>query len=120
LCPSNSCSFVASRTGTRGRFFHVGAREESTCSAYVSLRLLLQVPAGVDYDLHVSGACQCVNAAGGASCSSLRGTGLNDEIIAYCNDSVGDDDTFTANVEVRYFSGASCTPWTLSVYAGGC
>jgi hypothetical protein len=116
LCSGDGCSFVVSRSGTRGRFFQVEAREESNCAAYVGLRFELQVPAGVDYDLFVSGSCLCDR----AGCRSEAGTGQTEQLVAWCNDDGGSDDTFTANVEVRYFSGASCVPWTLNVYAGGC
>jgi hypothetical protein len=81
----------------------------------VGLRLVLQVPAGVDYDLYVNGSCSC----GPSGCRSINGTGVTDEVVAYCNDGTGDD-SFTANVEVRYYNGASCSLWTLSVFAGGC
>ncbi len=116
-CGSQPCRFLASRTGQQGRFFQVGGHEASTCSAYTALRFELVVPSGANYDLIVTGGCQCVNGAGAASCTS-SGTG-NERVDVFCNET-GADDSFTAVAEVRYVSGGACGSWSLAVSGGGC
>jgi hypothetical protein len=117
LCPGQGCDFLLARTGTRGRFFQITAREGSTCCAYVSLRFELVVPPGVDYDLYVTGAPLCDS----VGCSSRGGTGADESLVVWSNDDcAAADDTFTAVVEVRYLSGASCAPWVLNVYRREC
>lgn len=116
VCGCSGCVNEPSltRTGTRGRFFTITANEASSCSAYVSVRFELTVPAGVDYDLYVTGS-------GCFADPGFSGTGPGNHIITvWCNDSGGSDDSFTANAEVRWISGASCSPWTLKVYRRQC
>jgi hypothetical protein len=115
FCPSNSCSLRTSRTGTQGRYFYVTAHEGSDCPADLRATVQLQVPAGVDYDLYVSGGDNC---SGG--CSSINGTGQTDTVTVSANDGVASDDTFTLYIEVRFFGGTACAPWTLNVFMGGC
>jgi hypothetical protein len=115
LCPSQGCDFQLQVQGTRGRFFNIRAVEGSDCPSYLSLKLELLVPAGIDYDLYATGGENC-----GSGCSSLAGTGQTDTLVVYRNDNYGSDDSFNVNVEVRFFSGASCTPWTLRVYRRRC
>jgi hypothetical protein len=115
FCSGNSCSLRTTRTGTQGRYFYATAHEGSTCPTYLGVTVQLMVPAGVDYDLYVSGGDNC---SGG--CSSANGTGQTDTVTVSRNDNVGGDDTFNLFIEVRFFGGASCAPWTLNVYMGGC
>ncbi len=108
---------VVTRTGTRGRFLTIDAYEDSTCAAYVSLAFELSVPAGVDYDLYVSGDYCFVDPS---TSSSVKGPGQMEEITVWCDDTFALDDSFYVDVEVRYFSGASCEPWELRVYRRAC
>ncbi len=108
---------VVTRTGTRGRYFNIEADEASSCCAYTAMRFELQVPAGADYDLYVSGN-GCFADPGW---QSLNGTGQTESIVIWCDDDCGGaDNSFNVNVEVRHYSGASCQPWTLNVYRGNC
>ncbi|MBL8742311.1 MAG: hypothetical protein JNK04_14480, partial [Myxococcales bacterium] len=51
----------------------------------------------------------------------LNGTGANEVITVWCDDDCGGaDNSFGVDVEVRYYSGASCSPWTLNVYNRSC
>jgi hypothetical protein len=116
LCTTtHGCDYELTRTGTRGRHFTIIAREgATTCSAYISLRFDLLVPAGVDYDLFATGS--------GFSCypsCSGTGSGATESIVVYANDT-SSDNGFTAGIEVRYWGGASCQPWTLNVYRRAC
>lgn len=108
---------VITEQGTTGRFFTIEAYEDSSCCAYVGMRFELIVPAGVDYDLILSGtACQADPAF-----TSVNATGVNEVISVWCEDDCGGaSNTFDVNVEVRYFSGSSCEPWTLNVLRGAC
>jgi hypothetical protein len=113
-CTCLGCPFLLSRSGTRGRYFQITAREASACSAYVALRFELIVPPGADYDLYVSGGCRCAP----TGCSSTASG--NDSVVVYCDDTGAGNDGFTAQVEVRYYSGRACEPWTLNVYRREC
>jgi hypothetical protein len=108
---------IVTRTGTQGRFFTIDAVEGSGCCAYVSMRFELLVPPGADYDLFVSGS-GCFADPGW---QSINGTGQTESIVVWCNDDcAGANNSFTTNVEVRHYSGASCSPWTLNVYRRQC
>jgi hypothetical protein len=115
ICGGNGCDFLSSFTGTRGRYFTINAHEGSSCCAYVSVKFELVVPVGIDYDLYVTG-----NGCSASPGFSSTGAG-NNTIVVWCNDDCGGgDNSFTANVEVRYDGGHSCQPWTLNVYRRGC
>jgi hypothetical protein len=120
LCPSQNAQLQATRTGTRGRFFQARAKEDSDCISYVAMSFELDNPSGVDFDLHVTGPCTCAvwdGAQWWSSCSTWRGSGAREYLVAWCDDDWGGDDSFTANIEVRYWGGVSCDPWTLRVYS---
>ena len=53
--------------------------------------------------------------------SSSPGTGADEAFtIEDSSDSLGSDDGFSYWIEVRYVSGHSCTPWTLTVQGTNC
>jgi len=67
------------------------------------------------YDLFITGSACSADPA-----FTSTGTG-NKTIVVWCDDSCnGDNDDLTANVEVRWVSGSSCTPWTQNVYGKQC
>jgi hypothetical protein len=75
------------------------------------------VPAGIDYDLYITGTGFSCSPA---SCSSLLGTGQPEILRASKDDVAGPDDDFTVGIEVRFFGGSSCQEWTLNVYRRQC
>lgn len=86
-------------------------REDSSCNADVEHRIRLTVPPGINYNLYVYRASNC----GSPHLSSTGGTGA-DESIIYREDDGGifsGTDSVNYWVEVRYISGASCTPYIL-------
>jgi hypothetical protein len=116
-CGGQGCNQVLTRTGTQGRYFNMRALEDSACSSWLDLRFVLSVPSGVDYDLYVSGGCHCLP----ADCRSIALSGQTDTVDVWCDDDgAGGDDSFTANVEVRYLSGNACAAWTLTAYRQQC
>ena len=110
FCPSRSLRVVATRTGTRTTWFRGRLNECSSCPASLNGRLTLRGPPGVDYDLFVYSAC------GRLIGSSQRLAGVDDTYTLTGGGSFGSDssDFF---VEVRWFSGASCMPFTLTFEA---
>jgi hypothetical protein len=52
--------------------------------------------------------------------SSTAGTGVNEEIIITMPDNGLVDDSFYYRVEVRYYSGHSCSSWSLSFAGKNC
>jgi hypothetical protein len=108
---------IATVSGTAGRYVVVDALESSSCCAYVGMAFDLIVPPGIDYDLYITGS----GCSADPGWSSIGGLGVDESITVWCDDDCGGiDNSFTANVEIRYFSGASCTPWELYVYRRAC
>jgi len=110
LCPGTSLRTVSTRTGTRSQWFRVRINECSSCPAALNARIRLQVPPGVDYDLFTYSAC------GTLVGSSQALAGITDQITVTGGGSFGSDSADVI-IEVRWFSGASCMPWTLTVEA---
>ncbi|MEZ4392317.1 MAG: hypothetical protein R3A48_14605 [Polyangiales bacterium] len=109
LCPSNSSRVVATRTGRASAWFRGRTNECSNCPARLDVTFTLTVPAGVDYDLYVYESC------GGAPIGrSLLLQGQTDRVNINRSGDFGSD-SFNWWVEVRYVSGGSCAPWTLTV-----
>ncbi len=113
LCPSTGWTTVATQTGTHAAWFHARSNECSNCPASLSVRLTLSVPAGVDYDLFVYRPCGTV--VGSSSATS----GMTDTVTITQPDNYTGDDSFDYVVEVRWYSGSSCSPWTLTVETHG-
>ena len=110
LCPSLSLRTVATRTGNRSRWYRVRLNECSNCIARLDGRVTLRVPAGVDYDLFVYSAC------GRLVGSSQALAGVTDQYTLSGGGSLGSD-SGDFYIEVRWLSGASCLPYTLTVEA---
>lgn len=110
LCPGRSLRTVATRTGNRSHWYRGRLNECSSCPASLSARLALRVPAGVDYDLFVYSAC------GRLIGSSQALAGVTDQFTLSGGGDFGSD-SFDFYVEVRWFSGASCLPFTLTFEA---
>lgn len=120
-----SCGFVcggntgwdnfATYTGRSSRWFKARVREDSNCSADIEHRVRLEVPPGVDYDLYVYRGAGCTLVG-----SSVGLTGADEEVIVREAESTASSDSFDYFVEVRYFSGASCSSWTLRLDGHDC
>lgn len=108
-CPETDWAFFGSSVGRATQWFLSRATECSSCDANVSQRIRLSVPAGTDYDLRVYSSC------GALWASSTNGSGQAEEVIVSVPDDPAEDDSFNFWVEVRFFSGASCANWTLSI-----
>lgn len=111
LCPSTRYQTVATRRGRSSMWFRARAVECSLCSASIVARVNLTVPAGIDYDLFIHRPC------GRVVQSSIRGTGQPDSVVVTESDTPLTNESFDYYIEVRYISGASCEPWTLTVEA---
>jgi hypothetical protein len=104
---------VVTRTGRSSVWFRARAVECSLCSANIVARINLAVPAGIDYDLFIHRPC------GGMVQSSIRGAGLADSVEVSGADRLATNESYDYFIEVRYLSGASCEPWTLTIEARG-
>jgi hypothetical protein len=134
--------YGSAQTGLGETCFTVTVTENDSCCNTTAAQFILGVPAGVDYDLYVSGlpsdaVCQYWNGSSWVTgCAGTRSAGLLEAVRVYrtegctcavccglfdCNCGDGSDQTFTANIEIRYYSGLTCTPWSFYVYSGnGC
>lgn len=115
ICGSNTAwDNFANATGRTSAWYQARVREDSSCSTSIEHRIRLTVPAGVDYDLYVYRPC------GTLVTFSDAGTGIPEQVTISSTDDGGTDDSFTYFIEVRYFSGASCSQWTLSLDGHDC
>jgi hypothetical protein len=133
-CTLQACVLQSTQTGTKGRYFTLVADDQiATCDGYDSVKFVLNVPSGINYDISVSspnqvpgsGGCFCeVNGSPtpiiGNTCTASNGAGVNDQIVLWCDAPFSGTPDFTVNVEVKYISGSSCSPWTLQTYSKGC
>jgi hypothetical protein len=108
LCPGSNWQELTRRSGTSSKWFRARSNECSDCCADVYARITLVVPSNVDYDLFVYSAC------GSLIASSEGGTGATEQLtIVATDDCTGGETGFNYWVEVRYYSGASCSAWTV-------
>lgn len=100
-------------TGNRSTFFRGRIADcDAMCGGNLNAQLTLAVPAGVDYDLFVSRPCGTA-----AGSSATVGAGTTERITLAQTDVGGTNNSFDYVVEVRWRSGASCSPWTLTLEA---
>jgi hypothetical protein len=107
---STTWNLVSSQTGRSSRWFRARALENAGCTAPIQQRVRLGVPAGVDYDLYVYTPCGTL----AGSSNSPAGTS---ESITLCVADTFSDNSFDYWIEVRWFSGGSCSNWTLEIDA---
>jgi hypothetical protein len=128
---ANGCFLSATRSATGSASYTVTFREDSGINCAPTSGLVqLTVPGGIDYDLNVSvpGGVTCQHWNGSAyvaGCNGTNGTGAT-EIVRLVNSESctlgfgdGVDQTFSATIQVQFFSGSSCSAWQLQVSAGG-
>ena len=114
ICGSNTTwDLFHTSTARDSRWFRARVREDSTCSATIEHQVRLSVPAGTDYDLFVYRPCGTL-----VGSSTLAGNAM--EIVTVSQSDGANDDSFDYWVEVRWFSGASCSNWTLQFYGHDC
>lgn len=104
-------SHAASTTGTGNGWFRIRLIENSSTSRYVSARVSLVVPAGINYDLSV----YCVACNGDLAGESRAGDGQLEEVLVRWEDRPGPDDSAYLLIRVEYRSGSSPESWTLRV-----
>lgn len=109
--PGDAESPVIARTGVGEAFFMVRIVESS--SAYpraLNARVTLQVPPRQDYDLVV----RCASCTGTVIRTSRQGPGSTEQVAVSRADTFADN-SFTVLIEIRFQSGTSCSPWTLTI-----
>ena len=106
-------SGVLATSGIGEKWIRVRLTEDNQVGfdpVYLSATIALTSPVGTDYDLYV----YCLT-CGGALAGSSTNTGQQDVVNVRRNDVLGDDDSYDAFIEVRYFSGNSGGMWSLSI-----
>jgi hypothetical protein len=112
ICGAASLQLFALEVGRTSKFFRGKVEECSDCLATIEHVLQLEVPSGIDYDLYVYLDSSCTTPVA----SSTNGTGTQEQVILSAPDLLEGDDAFDYWVEVRYYSGAVCTNWTLEFF----
>ena len=109
--PGDAESQAITRSGVGEAFFMVRVVESS--SAYpraLNARVTLQVPSGQDYDLVV----RCASCTSTVMRTSRQGAGATEQVALTRADTFADN-SFTVLIEIRFQSGTSCSPWTLTI-----
>jgi hypothetical protein len=101
---------IISRTGVGEVFFMVRIQETSSSSRPLNARVQLQVPPGQDYDLVV----RCASCTSTVKWTSKQGAGGTEQVAVTRADTFADN-SFDVVIEIRYQSGTSCSPWTLTI-----
>jgi len=115
ICPNNIFNVYtfATRTGRGEAFYSAEAQEKSSCLGDTEHIIELAVPDGVDYDLYVYRNCQLVEVSNNA-------TGVDERVFLSEPENALGSESFYYQVEVRWFSGRSCSNWTLSFTGHPC
>ncbi len=116
LCGSNSgWDRFKTYRGNGSAWFRARVKEDSNCDARIEHRVILQVPAGTNYDLFLYRSC-----GGAPVASSTRGEGQPEQAVVSTSDSWGSTDDFDYWVEVRLVSGSPCASWSLFFEGHNC
>lgn len=99
-------------SGTDEAFLKVVLQEVSTATSDVTGRIDLDVPDGVDFDLHVY--CQTCG-SGAIMSSSEHPAGMRDTVLFRARDVAYVNDDQTVYVEVKFKSATTCAPWKVTV-----
>jgi len=112
LCGNSAPNVLAAQTGRSSGWYRVHVSECNPgmliCTARLDARISLAVPPGIDYDLFVYSDCGTLV----GSSSAAAGTS---EVVDYFRIETALNDSFDLWIEVRYFGGSSCSPWSLTV-----
>jgi hypothetical protein len=114
FCPSASWQTFATKSGRTSVWYRARANECSSCPASIQARITLSPPSGTDYDLYVYSAC------GTEIGRSINAGSATDQVTVSMSDDGFVDDTYYYWVEVRHYSGASCSSWNLSFAGKNC
>lgn len=124
---ASGCVYRGGTTGTQGGFFSWVIKEGSDWPSDLAGKMLLVVPAGTEYDLFVTVSdYSCQKWTGSSwtsgSCWGSQTTyGADEAVEIFKSDNWGSDDSRTVLIDIRFYGGASCTPWELKIYSGdGC
>ncbi|CAB9521989.1 expressed unknown protein [Seminavis robusta] len=119
ICKATEWIQFSKFTGTSSAWFVASAYDDSFCAADVEHKVRLEVPRGVDYDVHVYEYNSPI-----PHDSAMRGgeDGGAREVVISAKEVFGDilDVAFTYYIHVEYKSGASCEPWVLSISGHEC
>lgn len=110
--PGDTGSSQLQQSGTGERHFLVRLREDSASQRDLTAKVDLQVPAGMDYDLHV----RC-NSCSGITRSSTNDGSLRETIGVRRQEKAFNttDDSFTILIEIRHRCGTDCGAWLLTI-----
>lgn len=109
LCPSN-CGNGPTVSSRGEKWYRISLQECSSCNADLHIWVMLQPP--IDYDLYLYGPC-------GTLLDSSENSGTTTEWVDYVVNETGGDDSRDFYIEIRYYSGSSCSNWSLQTW-GGC
>ena len=116
VCGDDGCRAGPTETGRGERWYKVWLAECDNHPFVVNnlrIEVDLHSPPGMDYDLFLYQPC------GNLVDQSLNGVGQTDTVVGTVSDSLGSDDSCFFYIEIRYYSGDSCSNWNLQTW-GDC
>jgi hypothetical protein len=112
LCSSENCDNGPTVSSRGEKWYQIYLQECESCDADLHIWVILQPPANIDYDLYLYAPC------GTLLDSSTNGTGQSEMVDYSWNDTSGSESR-SVYIEIRYYSGSSCSNWSLQTW-GGC
>lgn len=110
LCMVPQCVQGPSAQGCGEKWYRVNVQECESCTSDLHIWVRLQPP--IDYDLYLYGPC-------GVLLDSSANSGTATEMVDYVVNDTGNNDSRDFYIEIRYYSGSSCSNWFLQTW-GGC
>ncbi|MHC4575347.1 MAG: hypothetical protein ACYS76_14660 [Planctomycetota bacterium] len=109
------CTPGPSRTGRGEQWYRLLVLDSSSnpFNTKLYLRVVLQPPMGIDYDLYLYDNC-----GSAAIASSAKSGSVADEVNWEWSDTASDDSQYFW-IEIRYYEGISCSNWNLQTW-GDC
>ncbi len=108
----NSCKSISDIHARAEALYKVKVSDTGNFNK-LKIKVVLTSPVGTNYDLYLYDS-------GGNNAGKSTSTGSIDSVTIRWNDKVGNDDSRTYYIEVRYKSGQGCGKWTLSINNDRC
>lgn len=94
------------------KWYRINVQECPTSCVSSDLHIWVKLQPPIDYDLYLYGPC-------GTLLDSSENSGTATETVDYVWNDTGGNDSRDFYIEIRYYSGSSCSNWLLQTW-GGC
>ena len=112
FCLTPQCQQGPSVNARGEKWYRINVQECSTSICTSDLHIWARLYPPIDYDLYLYGPC-------GTLLDSSANSGTATETVDYVWNDTGNNDSRDFYIEIRYYSGSSCSNWSLQTW-GGC